>query len=325
MLLISPEIENLVIPLPITQENRQMAKQFAIKQPTREKAEQVWLNTLAVLVVNNYLTMLGIATDLVHSDSWNHVMQIAGNVADLDILGVGKLECRPIKSSVSICTIPPEVKELRIGYVVVQIDDSYKKANIMGFTPQVKTEALAVTTLKSPYALIDRIHELKEARKPHSVVHLGQWLNDVFEAGWVAVESLLTLESSIPAFGFRRVELLELNILESRLEDNRVSRAKLIDLGIQLGERQVVLLLEVNNEENGNMAVTLQVHPVSPNMYLPKELELKVLESVDAVFMEAQSRNKDNYIQLEFSGQTEETFIVEIVLDDVKFSEYFKL
>lgn len=325
MLLQSPEIDNLTFILPITRQNRQIAKQFAIGQATKEKAEQVWLNTLAVLVVNNYLTMLGIDTDLAKSDSWNRVMQITSNVADLEIVGVGKLECRPIKNSDSNCFIPPEVKELRIGYLVIKIDDSYKKATIMGFVPQVATAELAINSLNPPEMLIDRIHELKESRAANSMVHLNRWLDNVFEAGWQTVESLLTPERLTPAFGFRRVELLELNILESRLKDNRVSRAKLIDLGIQFGERQVVLLLEINIESDGNIGVTVQVHPAAPNIYLPKKLELKVLEKKDVVFMEAQARSKDNYIQLQFSGQTEETFIVEIILDDIKFSEHFKL
>ncbi len=276
MLLRSPEIEHLTFTLPITRQNRQIAKQFATQQATKEKAEQVWLNTIAVLVVNNYLTMLGIDTDLAKSDSWNRVMQITSNVADLEIVGVGKLECRPIKKSDSNCFIPPEVKELRIGYLVIKIDDSYKKATIMGFVPQVATAELAVNSLNPPEMLIDRIHELKSA--VNSMVYLNRWLDNVFEAGWQTVESLLTPERLTPAFGFRQVELLELNILESRLKDNRVSRAKLIDLGIQFGERQVVLLLEINTESDGNIGVTVQVHPDAPNIYLPKKLELKVLE-----------------------------------------------
>lgn len=321
MVLTSPEIENLVIPLPITQENRQIAQQFAICQPTREKAEQVWLNTLAVLVVDNYFTMLGISTNLASSDSWNPVMQIANNVADLDVLGVGKLECRPIKSSVSSCQIPPEVREFRFGYVVVQIDDSYKKAAIIGFTSQVTTEELAINTLKSPEVLIDRIHELKES----SVTDLGQWLNNVFEVGWQRAENLLNPEQLTPAFGFRRIESKITNISESGLENNRVSRAKLINLGIHLGDNQVILLVEIDSEENDKIAVTLQVHPVCPQIYLPEELGLKVKERADVVFMQAQARSKDNYIQLQFSGQTEEAFTIEIIIDSIKFSENFKL
>lgn len=320
-----PKIENFAIPLPITGETRQIASQFAAQQPIREKAEQILLNTIAVSVVNNYLNMLGISTNLSNSDSWNPVMRLCNNVADLDIPGVGKLECRPIKSSASSCQIPMEVWDLRIGYVVVQIDDSLRKAAILGFSPQVTTKELALANLRPPEELIDCLHEFKESIADNSLINLGQWLNNVFETGWQTVESLLTSQQLTPAFGFRRAELLEPNVSESEIANNRVSRAKLINLGLQFGKRNVVLLVEISPEEKGNIAVTLQVHPSSNDICLPKALELKVIESSDEVFMQAQARSRDKYIQLQFSGQSEEIFGVEIVLDGSKFSERFKL
>ncbi len=252
-------------------------------------------------------------------------MQLCSNVADLEISGVGKLECRPITNSADSCHIPLEVRELRIGYVVVQLDDSFKKAAIVGFTPQVTTEELVIANLRPPEELIDRLHEVQESSADNSLINLGQWLNNIFETGWSAAESLLNPEQLIPAFGFRRAELLESNLSESEIAKNRVSKAKLINLGLYFGERNLVLLVEIDAEENGNISVTLQVHPSPNDIYLPEGLELKVLESSDEVFMEAQARSRDNYIQLQFSGQPKEVFRVEIILDSIKFSEKFKL
>ncbi|MEL7316369.1 MAG: DUF1822 family protein, partial [Cyanobacteria bacterium J06559_3] len=52
------------VPVWVTQAAKQMAEQFASQQPTPPKAEQVYQNTLAVCVVNGYLNLLGIKTDL---------------------------------------------------------------------------------------------------------------------------------------------------------------------------------------------------------------------------------------------------------------------
>ncbi len=321
-----PKIENFAIPLPITGETRQIASQFAAQQPIREKAEQILLNTIAVSVVNNYLNMLGISTNLSNSDSWNPVMRLCNNVADLDIPGVGKLECRPIQTtSASSCQIPLEVWNLRIGYVVVQIDDSLKVAAILGFTPEVTTEELLLANLRPPEELIDRLHQFPESFGDNSLVNLGQWFNNIFETGWETVESILNPEQLSPAFGFRNVELPDSDSPESSTADGSVIMAKLIDLGVQLGARNVVLLLEISEEENGKIAVTLQLHPNPNDIYLPEAMELKVLEASDTVFMQAQARSRDNYIQLKFTGQPEETFKVEIILDDIKYSETFKL
>jgi hypothetical protein len=319
------EIQNFDIPLPITDENFQVACQFAARQPTREKAEQVLLNTLAVSIVNNYLNMLDIATDLSSSDSWNPVMQVCSNVSDLDIPGVGKLECRPIKISASSCRIPLEVWDLRIGYLVIQIDNSFKQAAILGFTPEVTTEDLKITDLRPPEELLDRLHELQNSAIDNSFVNLGQWLNNIFETGWQTVESLLNPEQLTPALGFRNTELLEATESEMNAIDNRVRMVKLINLGLQFGDRNLILLVEISPEENGNIAVTLQVHPNFSDLYLPEGLELKVLESSDEVFLQVQARKRDNFIQLQFSGQPEEIFRVEIILAEIVFSEKFKL
>lgn len=309
--------------LPIGLEIRRVAREFALNQPTTEKAEQVLLNTIAVSVINNYLTMLSIDTSLASSDSWNPIMQLCENVADLDISGVGKLECRPIKSGADSCYIPLEVSELRVGYVVVQIDDSLKTATILGFTPQVTTENLPLTNLRPPEDLIDRIHQLENSvlNNNDNVVNLGEWFNNVVETGWQTINSLLNPPQLTPAFNFRNTELPNLDFSD----DGSVTKVKVIDLGVQLDNHNVILLVKLTPEENNNIGVILQVHSQSNDICLPEGLELKVLEAANTVFMEVQARDRDNYIQLQFSGQSEEVFTVEIALNEVNFQERFKL
>jgi hypothetical protein len=319
-----PDTENIALPLPITSEARAIALNFARQQTTQEKAKQVLYNTLAVLTVKSYLEMLGVATDLSNSDSWNPVMRTFDNVADLHILDLGKLECRPLQSSDTSCHIPMEVWDLRLGYVMVKIDDSFKKALLLGFIAQVASEEIAIADLQPIEALIDRLHDLRALTANSSVINLGQWLDNIFTAGWSTVESLLNPEQLIPALRFRNVESVDSNSEQSELTNN-VQRAKLINLGIQLKDQQVVLLVDICPEENGNIAVTLQVHPSSNDTYLPETLILRVVESSGQVFMEAQARSRDNFIQLQFSGQSQELFTVQIVLDDAELTEQFQI
>ena len=320
------DIENIAISLPITSKNREIAHNFAAEQATKQKAEQVLYNTLAVLTVQSYLEMLGIATDLLKSDSWNPIMRTCDNVADLNILNLGKLECRPVKNSETSCHIPMEVWDLRLGYVVVEIDRSWKKGALLGFVREVATEELAIADLKPAEALIDRLHDLKRSTADSSMVNLEQWLNKIFTTGWLTVESLLNSEQLTTAWGFRNTQLLVENASEKKIKkiNNSIQRAKLIDLGIQFGNRQVVLLVEITPEDSGSIAVTLQVHP-SNNIYLPETLILKVIESSGEVFMQAQARSRDNFIQLQFSGQPQESFTVQIILDNAKLTEQFQL
>lgn len=89
--------EEKLIPMPITQSAQQIALQFASEQPNEPKALQVYLNTLAVCAVNNYLRIMDVPTDLTASDSWNPVLRLAADVADLWVIGLGRLECRPVE------------------------------------------------------------------------------------------------------------------------------------------------------------------------------------------------------------------------------------
>ena len=319
-----PDTENTAIPLPITSQAREVARSFAAQHTTKQKAEQVFYNTLAVFTVHSYLQMLGITTDLPSSDSWNPVMQACDDVADLDLVGLGKLECRPCKNSDTSCHIPMEVWDLRLGYVVVKIDDSLKTASLLGFIPRVATEELAIADLRPVEALIDCLHDASVATANSALVDLEQWLNNIFTAGWSTVESLLN-PALAPAWSFRNAELPPGNDSESESTNNSIQRAKLIDLGIQFGDRQVVLLVEISPEDNGSIAVTLQVHPDPSNTYLPETLQLKVIESSGATFMQAQARSQDNFIQLQFSGQPKEHFTVKIILDDAELTEEFRL
>jgi len=307
------ELDDLSLSLPITQSALYTAQQFANQQPTPEKAEQVRLNTLAVCAVNDYLQMMGIPTNLKASDSWNPVLRLCADVADLDVTGVGRLECRPHTSSQSTCYIPPEVWSDRIGYVVVAIDEVSLEATVLGFTQTIAREELPISQLQPIEDLIDRLHPQQPAtayQKPK--VNLSQWLVNTFEQGWETLETLLNPVEPELAFRFR-----------SPIDS--ISRAKRIDLGMQLAGNPVALVVELQPESDRKTNILLQVHPIGDRIYLPPHLHLTVLDETGLTFLEAQARNADNYIQLQFSGMPGEQFSVKITLDDASLVEDFVL
>jgi hypothetical protein len=317
------------LPLPITQTTIQIADRFANRQPTATKAAQVRLNTIAVCAVSDYLQMMGIATDPTASDSWNPVMQLCADVADLQVAGVGRLECRPYAASqlanrslnqIAPCPIPPEVWESRIGYVVVQIDDASPVATLLGFVEQAAVEALPLSQLQPPEELLDHVdrllHPVTEASM-QALTNLGQWLQNQFESGWQAVESLLTPEMQL-AYNFRG-EVAELN--------PAIRRAKVINVGTQ-PEVRLLLVLEIESTDAEQSTVQqstvrLQVYPSDNQVYLPAEVRLTILDESGAVFLEAISRELDNYIQLELSGDPGEQFSIQLRLGDETTTENF--
>lgn len=314
------EMSRLGLQLPITNQARSLANQFSETQLTPEKADQVRLNTLAVWVMNDYCQMMDIPTELEQSDSWNPVLRMMANVADLTLPGLGQLECRPVRAEAQTCTIPPEVWDQRLGYVVVEMDDRLQTACLLGFTPAVTEVEFSLSQLQPLEALLDYLYALRQPSAIAAVVNLSQWLNNTFDAEWQRVESVLNPDRLSLAMGFRNASVASSR--EPEPSPSGLSRAKQIDLTVQLRLQQVILVVNVQPAAPDRAHIGLQVHPAG-QPFLSPDLELAVLEPSDVVFMQAQSRQADNYIQLQFSGSPGERFKVRIRLEDTDYLEEF--
>jgi len=331
--------EDFAVPLPITEHARHLAQEFASQQLTPAKAQQVWLNTLAVLVVNDYLQMMSIPTNLPGSDSWNQLLRLCTDVADLELPEVGRLECRPVRQGAHSCPIPPEVWDLRMGYVVIEIDDQGWSANLLGFVPSAEVEELSLTQLRSPEELLDHIYAQRQAIAsltaqttitPQPVttterINLAQWLEGLFAASWQTVESLLNPPQLTPEFAFRSPETL--TTLGTTAP---IRRAKLISWGGELSAYPLVLVVEVTpdntsspqNPQEQQIRLLLQLYSVNLSQ-LPSGVQLMVLDETGGIFLQAGSRNSDQYLQLQFSGTAGEAFAVQISLGNAVVTEEF--
>lgn len=192
--------EQLTITIPITEANRSKAREFAQEQSNPEKIEEVYHNTLAVLVTNNYLQMLDVETSLQQSHSWNAVARVSTNIADLNLPGKGHLECRPIKIGDDSCYFPEDVRNNRIGYVVVQFDRDYKQGKLLGFVPQVNSTRLNIRELESLDNLLEALHSNQ------TVVQLSQWLENIIDVGWRNVEEIIGEQATNPLFVFANLD-----------------------------------------------------------------------------------------------------------------------
>ncbi|MUL35644.1 DUF1822 family protein [Gloeocapsopsis dulcis] len=318
------QIQGFALPLPITQVAQETAQEFTNEvQGFPDKVEKIKFNTLAVCIVDNYLQMMGINTNITAGDSWNPVLRLCADIADLEVTGVGRLECRWVRLPSVQCDIPPEVWEDRIGYVVVQFEETLREATLLGFTPKAIAQ-LPINALQPPEDLLAHLNELKLAAENRQlVVQLSQWFNRVFETGWQGIETILGPARTNLVFSFRRSDPLVRETNKSREE--RVQRAKLIDLGMQLAGHAVALIVELRSVSDQKMDILLQVHPTGSQIYLPPQLQLTVLDASEAVFLEAQARKADNYIQLQFSGNPGEKFSVRVALGSDSMIENFMI
>ena len=319
--------ECLTFTVPLSSDAHRQAEHFRRQQSSQKKAKQVYLNTLAVSAVNFYLGCMGIKTDWEASQSSNPVMQTFMDVADLCIPNKGKLECCPVLPDTSVVQIPPEVWSDRIGYVAVQFDKSLREATLLGFTPTVpESGELPVGCLRSLEDLLLHIHQIGQSleaeKKLASIVasdsqpvNLSQWFQNIFETGWQSISTLLGTDEQNLGFSLRGV---------SSASETSVKRAKLIDLGLRLGSQSVALLVALAPEDEQNVGVLVQVHPVGGETYLPPNLRLGLLSESGETLQEVQSRFQDNYIQLKrFQGGAGESFKLQVAFGDVSMKEAF--
>ena len=196
--------EQQSISIPISAKFRDTALQFAQEQPNQDKAKQVYLNTLAVQVVNSYLQMLDISTTIEASYSWDSWGRMGGNVADLVLTGIGHLECRYIRTGDHICHIPPEVFNHRFGYVVVEINQTCQEGKIRGFLAQITTTEINLEQLQPLEIFIEYYHQF-------SGVQLRQWLEGIYTSQWQSVEKLALQKSPQLAFRSPQVRGFEID------------------------------------------------------------------------------------------------------------------
>ncbi len=308
------------LPLPISETARDTARSFAQQQPTREKAARVLLNTLSVLTVSYYLDLMGVSTDINAGDSWNPIMRFGTDVADLEVPGVGKIECRPASINDEFCYIPAETWGTRAAYVVVVIDECLQEAKIMGFVKECSTEVLHYDELLPLEDLVAHLEQQKLTQP--NLVSLSQWFSGVVKYGWQTVESLLENAELRPAYVFRSVEAISGDTVLNEKEAPTTRRAKLFDLGIQIANQPVILIVEITPQADLKTSIRLQLHPTGA-VYLQPGVVLSVLDESLNLFLEAQSRSADNYIQLQFSGEVGERFSVRVGHDGAYVTEYF--
>lgn len=284
-------LETQMIPQPLTQSTLQIARQMANKHRDPAKSAQVYQNILAVLAVKDYLQLLDIPTDLIHSDCWNPIVQLGADIADLKLPDLGSLECRPVIVSASQCQVPPEVWSDRLGYVIVQLDLSERQARLLGFSPTPGTGTLDLDQLQSMDGLLAHLDSLTQP-----TVNLSQWLVNLFEQGWQELDNLVNPRQ--PTWEFRGNTRRFATRAPVTLPENSVARVKLLDVGVQLGETNVALLVAISPEPDQRFAIVAQVHPAGGDAYLPPHLQLALVSDTGEVLQQSESRSQDRWIQL---------------------------
>ncbi|MCC5645542.1 DUF1822 family protein [Nostoc sp. CHAB 5824] len=320
--------ETLGLKITLGQEAHAIARQFAVEQTTPQKGKKTYLNTLAVYAVYSYLKWMRIDTALEEGDSWHPLKRALFDVADLVIPNIGKLECRPVQPGETAIYLPAEVMEDRIGYVAVQFSERLNEVQLLGFVRTFNVssawEQIPLASLKPLNFLFDCIPDAvahPELNSSQIRVNLNQWFDNLFENSWMALEEV---------FGSINEKKFALRSVSSFNEAN-VARAKIIDLGLQVGNQSLVLLVAIAALAKGiapyseqKVEILVQLHPMDGKTYLPSNLRLNLLSESGETIQKVVSRSNDNFIQLKrFRGYSGEGFNIQVSDGDFTIKETF--
>ncbi len=154
------------------------------------------------------------------------------------------------------------------------------------------------------------------------VINLSEWLQNPegSQSNWQPLESFLSNQEGNLIFRFASAP-------RSRSADTETSNLSVSRVReIALPDHPVALIINCQLESDGRRDILVRLYPSKEEQtYLPQGAQLIILDESGEVFLEAQSRSADNWIQLEFRGEAGEHFSVKVVLEDVNITEDFAI
>lgn len=311
--------EPLTFIVPLSFEAHAMAQRHLSQ--IQSNARQPYLKALAVYAVEFYLRCLGVSASSEQSDWRDPWLAKLIDVADLWVEPYGNLECCLVWPDAELLPIADDAWADRIGYMAVQLEPTLKSATLLGFTPTLSPN-LPLAGLQSLAKFPAYLQSLPSslaaalaAPAQPAITRLRHWLEGAVETGWCSLEDLLGV-AQMPRLAVRAQNQYEIT----------VRQAKLIDVGMVLGEQSVVLSLAITLNPDTSMNVLAQVYPNLQAKHLPPQLQLAMLSEAGELLQEVCSREQDNYIQLRhFRGEAGDSFELRISLGQISVSESFIL
>ncbi|PMB26479.1 hypothetical protein CEN45_03570 [Fischerella thermalis CCMEE 5198] len=236
-------------------------------------------------------------------------------IADINVMWVAREVCSVQKPELKML---PELSSLQIEKLLKQLD--HWTPDLPENVSEQEWMALLALDKKRQDLYQKRLTKHKGNLVTYSqplVNNLSKWFQNVFEAGWHSFDTLVSSQQNTLGVQFRS---------DATLNEVRVKGAKLIDLGMQLRNTAVVLLIGLTSEIDEKVSIRVQLHPANEEVYLPPDLKLLLLSGSGNILQEVQSRSHDNFIQLKkFKSPPGRNFSLQVTLGDISIKEDFML
>ncbi|MDX2240726.1 MAG: DUF1822 family protein [Leptolyngbyaceae cyanobacterium bins.302] len=296
--------------------------------PTELRIPQEWVDILDW--IGDYYLAVAVDTD-------EQVLQIWGYTTHQQLKSQGRYDASDRTYSITGEWL---IRDLAVFWVMQQLPPEPTRAEIPALPElssssanslmqQLKNSENPLPQLDIPFeqwgALLqhDRwLHQLRQPRQaaigqqmpqdqPTTIVQLSQWLQNLFEAGWLAIADGLAASPDL-AFSLRG----------EPDSPASVQRIKHLQLGDGLPNVRVVV--GVDTEADGRRRIEVRVLPDQSNAVLPANLTLRMQSTTGETVQVVTAGNQSRYIQLRrFKCAPGMTFRLQITVAGVSVTEDF--
>ncbi|NEO85433.1 MAG: DUF1822 family protein [Spirulina sp. SIO3F2] len=315
--------------LPVFAQAHTWARTFAACHSTEAKRRQVYLNTLAVAIVNDYLQQLDIPTALEQSLWWQPEYQVLDVGADLFIPDFGTVTCCPVLADADRCELPPGEQQ---GCIAVQFDARFGRATLVGYVSadDQNWRSLPLAEFEDFSVLLAQLPEAESVAEPIAASHpldqllnqfpqllhaptlntLSDWLTGAIADSWQPLDRLLT-PYAMPLATART---------QHRRTTATIERCKLLTLTDAV--EPIALVVMVNPQSPQTMEITVELWATNEQQQLPDELEFQLLNESGVPVMQAHAQGS-NHLQFVFRANLDDTFDVCVMLQTAQVIESF--
>ena len=309
-------LSNLTIDLDRTA--HEYAAKFAAGQTSIAKGRKLYLNTLAVCAVRQYLSCAcQLDLDLSQGDSWQVEGQSIMDVADLVIPDVGKIECLVVLPNTTQVMLPLASIDERIGDIFVQFNEDLNSVELLGFMPRTIS-----TTISVDLSQLQPLDDLLDLIYSTQIHNLREMLAGIFDRGWEPIANLID-GTKQPEFALRNA-LFNISANSSYDSIRGFTAGKTIELRSKLASFPLLILIGLSNESDGRVKVKIRLHSGGGVPVLPANIKLTLQAENGNLLSEVQYPRSMNFIQLQsFKLQPGTEFKIQICLGDDRFTESF--
>ncbi|GGA16397.1 hypothetical protein CYANOKiyG1_30570 [Okeania sp. KiyG1] len=221
---------------------------------------------------------------------------------DLNVMWVARELCPQAKPSVEA------IESLSVDEATALVTQLGRSSP---YSPRLEVEFEKWGALLENQNLLRMLYEQRLGGDRSTATNLLQWFEGIFETGWQTVEEVLNFEQAEIGYSFR--------------SSVRISRGKKIDLGMRVAEESVALIVHLLSENETEKDVNIQVHPMGEQVYLLPGVRLIVMDEFGEELTFVESRDADNFIQLNFTTEIGEKFSIAVALGEARVIEEFYL